>query len=193
MLRRDGRTQTQASTLVTNPVGRARMGSEEGRWTGGLLYRVLREGHFRHGRARLVSRWTGKARFGAPALERHRCRRGGTYRRDRATQERVGVQPGVGGVGGGRIRQYTAAGGAPVVCGVETFDTRRGWRVCCAGGQLGCIARALAVGGASARNMRPPAKEDDYVKRWKGWLFLRRRPGRPNGRRSARCFLRAVH
>jgi len=53
-------------------------------------------------------------------------------------------------------------------------------------------ARALAVGGASARNMKPPAKEDDYVKQWKGWLFLRRRSGRPNGRRSARCFLRAV-
>ncbi|EJK50466.1 hypothetical protein THAOC_30560 [Thalassiosira oceanica] len=115
LLRRDGRTQTQASTLVTNPVGRARMGSEEGRWTDGWLYRVLREGHFRHGRARLVSRWTGKARFGAPALERHRCRRGGTYRRDRTTQERIGVQPGVSGGGGGRIRQYTAAGGAPVV------------------------------------------------------------------------------
>jgi len=71
------------------------------------------------------------------------------------------VQPGVGGVGGGRIRQYTAAGGAPVVCGVETFDTRRGWRVCCAGGQLGCITRALAVGGASARSMVLPMKEDN--------------------------------
>ncbi|EJK54599.1 hypothetical protein THAOC_25756, partial [Thalassiosira oceanica] len=116
-----------------------------------------------------------------------------TERPGSATQERVGVQPGVGGVSGGRIRQCTAAGGAPVVCGVETFDTRRGWRVCRAGGHLGCIARASARRGASARNMKPPAKEDDYVKRWKGWLFLRRRSGRPNGRRSAPCFLRAVY
>ncbi|EJK52795.1 hypothetical protein THAOC_27896 [Thalassiosira oceanica] len=168
LLRRDGRTQTQASTLVTNPVGRARMGSEEGRWTGGWLYRVLREGDFRHGRARLVSRRTGKARFGAPA----------------------------------RVSAVSA---------VDEYDNTRRlvvlpWSVASRRlirGEAGeCVARAgiwaASRGrrpwrGASARNMKPPAKEDDYVKRWKGWLFLRRRSGRPNGRRSAPCFLRAVY
>jgi len=49
----------------------------------------------------------------------------------------------------------------------------------------GCIARALAVEGASARNVKPPVKEDDHVKRWKGWLFLRRHSGRLSGQRSA--------
>ncbi|EJK77809.1 hypothetical protein THAOC_00336 [Thalassiosira oceanica] len=67
------------------------------------------------------------------------------------------------GVAGECIRQYTAADGAPMV-----------W-------------------GDSARNVKPPVKEDDHVKRWKGWLFLRRRSGRLNGQRSAPCFLRAVY
>ena len=45
---------------------------------------------------------------------------------------RIYVQP---GVGGGRIRQYTAAGGAPVVESPEGIELRRDWRVSCAGGQ----------------------------------------------------------
>jgi len=40
-------------------------------------------------------------------------------------------------------------------------NTRGSWSACCAGGQLGCITRALAVGGASARSMVLPMKENN--------------------------------
>ena len=35
--------------------------------------------------------------------------------------------------------------------------------------------------------MKPPVKEDNHMKRWKGRLLLRRRYWRSNGRRSAPC------
>ena len=78
--------------------------------------------------------------------------------------ERIGEQP---GVEGGRIRQYTAAGGAPMVYGVEGFEYEA--RLECvlsgrASGHLGYIARASAVEGASARSTKPPVNEDTCMR-----------------------------
>ncbi|EJK59650.1 hypothetical protein THAOC_20092, partial [Thalassiosira oceanica] len=87
-------------------------------------------------------------RLQIPLVEQGWGRRRGDGRADGYTgapQERIGVQPGVGGVGGGRIRQYTAAGGAPVVCG-----SRRLIR-----GEAGeCVARAGSIWAASRGRRR---------------------------------------
>ncbi|EJK54834.1 hypothetical protein THAOC_25505, partial [Thalassiosira oceanica] len=92
----------------------------------------------------------------------------------------VGVHP---CVEGGRIRQYTASDGAPMVYGVEAFECE---------GKMECVLRGRATGlhheGFGRGGAHPLGCEaDDHVKRWKGWPFLWRRLGRPSGRRSAPC------
>ena len=60
-------------------------------------------------------------------------------------RRRIGVHP---GVGGGRIRQYTVIGGAPMVYGVEAFDYESRLESVLRGRATGGIARPLPVGGA---------------------------------------------
>ncbi|EJK52549.1 hypothetical protein THAOC_28159 [Thalassiosira oceanica] len=100
--------------------------------------------------------------------------------------ERIGVQP---CVEGGRIRQYTAACGAPVVQTPEAIGYEaRGWRGRSAGWELGCIARASAFESVSALNTKPLMNEDILMRRWTGRLVFRNRLGHSKaagGRRPA--------
>ena len=71
------------------------------------------------GCARIVSLRTGTAQIEAPASEANDAGEGRTQRRNRAVWKLIGVQP---GVVGGRIRQYTTAGGVPVVQNPEAIE-----------------------------------------------------------------------
>ena len=160
MLRRDDQTETQEQTLVANKRGRGRRRGK-GR-AGGFI------GCFR----RVVPTTDGLG-YSLVGLER----RGLEHRRWRAlmptrrnspaeyaTRRRIGVQPGVGGE---RIRQCTAAGGAPVVqipeaieyeARLEGVPLPRNWW---------CITRALVVEGhirLGIWNMVLPAREDNCMK-----------------------------
>ena len=96
------------------------------------------------GRARLVSLSTGTAPFEAPESEAHDARNRRTRRRNGAMWERKGVKP---CIEGGRIRQYTAAAGAPMVYGFEAFECGGQLEFVLRGRALGCIARASALEG----------------------------------------------
>ena len=58
--------------------------------------------------------------------------------------ERIGVKP---CIEGGRIRQYTAAAGAPMVYGFKAFECEGKLELVLRGRALGCIARASALEG----------------------------------------------
>ena len=75
--------------------------------------------------------------------------------------ERIGEQP---GVEGGRIRQYTAAGGAPTVYGVEGFEYEARLECVLSGRATGLHREGSAVEGASARNTKPPVNEDTCMR-----------------------------
>ena len=94
-----------------------------------------REGDCCHWLARIVSLWTGTAQIEAPASEANDAgdREGLTQRRNRAMRKRVDVQP---GVEDRRIRQYTRAGGAPVVENPEAIEFEARLGGCSAGGEL---------------------------------------------------------
>ena len=92
-----------------------------------------REGDCCHWLARIVSLWTGTAQIEAPASEANDAGEGLTQRRNRAMRKRVDVQP---GVEDRRIRQYTKAGGAPVVENPEAIEFEARLGGCSAGGEL---------------------------------------------------------
>ncbi|EJK66938.1 hypothetical protein THAOC_12088 [Thalassiosira oceanica] len=77
----------------------------------------------------------------------------------------VGVHP---CVEGGRIRQYTASDGAPMVYGVEAFECEGKMECVLRGRATGLHHEALAVEG----RIRLECEADDHAKRWKGWPFL---------------------
>ena len=77
-----------------------------------------------------------------------------------------------------------------MVYGVEAFDYEARSEVVLRGRATGLHREGVGRWpwrGASARNTKLPVNEVTHMRRWKGRLFLRRRSGRSNGRRSAPC------
>ena len=121
------RRETQNKQLLENIVGRARMGSAEGRTTGGEHHRVPREGVSCHGSARFIPLRTGTSQFRALASEADdaddgRSRSPSAGGVERCGSGSVGVQP---GVVGGSIRLVV------LLCSMalSRSNARRGWRV----------------------------------------------------------------
>ncbi|EJK76506.1 hypothetical protein THAOC_01727, partial [Thalassiosira oceanica] len=165
--RRAEETQ-QHRCLQISSVGRT--GSADGRRTGRGLRRMPWEGGSCAwlGSVCLTSGWGGA--FSISGVRGARCRITATSPAERGDGERIGVPP---CVEDGRMRQYTAAGGAPVVQTPEVIGYEaRGWRGRSAGWELGCIARASAFESVSALNTMPPVNEDIHMRRLTGRLVL---------------------
>ncbi|EJK69201.1 hypothetical protein THAOC_09576 [Thalassiosira oceanica] len=177
-----------ATSLDVKPIGWARAGSAEGRRTGRGLRRMPGEGgrSVWLGWVCLASDWNRA--ISISGVRGARCRITATSpaeRGDVGADRRVAVCQG---------RAYTTIhGGRWCSCGpIPRGDRIRGEagrRP--AGWELGCIARASAVEGRTCSKTKPPVDhEDDHMRRWKGRLVFRNRPGHSNaaGGRDLLCF-----